>query len=323
MESTRKVLYTLVLVLLTACSGGPEKNETNQDSNPTTNSSPIINDPGSLIILEGQTSVAKIAATDADQDPITFSITSGADKGLFTINSNTGDLAFLEPADYENPGDSNRNNQYEVTVSASDGKSSDTGSSDKISLTVKIIDALEGRVVDGPLAGSAVFVDLDADAVHDANEPSGVTNSQGFFSINQPSNKAKLIAKGGTDTTTGVALPEFVLMADLPEDESAPVSITPITTLLAHIPSDELKAGFLSKIGIKGSYQTFLETDYWAKAQAGDLEAIHAQRINQIIGLLMQTASSLQIYKVDSSLSFIVESLSEQDDINLAMQILS
>lgn len=318
MESTRKILYPLVLVLLTACSGGPEKNETNPDSNPTTNSSPIINDPGSLIILEGQTSVAKIAATDADQDPITFSITSGADKGLFTINSNTGDLAFLEPADYENPGDSNRNNQYEVTVSASDGKSSDTGSSDKISLTVKIIDALEGRVVDGPLAGSAVFVDLDADAVHDASEPSGVTNSQGFFSINQPSNKAKLIAKGGTDTTTGVALPEFVLMADLPEDESVPVSITPITTLLAQISSSEGKQALLTKLGIEDSYQSVLSTDYWAMAEAGNQEAMQVQRINLNIGLLFQTSSNLKIDSANANLSStIANSLVQMDNIDL------
>ena len=324
MESTRKVLYTLVLVLLTACNGGggPEENETNHDSHPTSNSSPIINDPGSLIILEGQKSVVKLTATDADQDPITFSITSGADKGLFTINSNTGDLAFLEPADYENPGDSNRNNQYEVTVSASDGKSSDTGSSDKISLTVKIIDALEGRVVDGPLAGSAVFVDLDADAVHDTNEPSGVTNSQGFFTINQPTSRAKLIAKGGTDTATGVALSEFILMADLPEDESAPVSITPITTLLAQITSSEEKQALLTKLGIEDSYQSFLSTDYWAMAEVGNQEAMQVQRINLNIGLLFQTSSNLKVDSANANLSStIANSLVQMDNIDLTDSI--
>ena len=307
MEINRKFLCTFALIMLSACS--PDGRNTN--------SAPDIKDPGVLSLTEGQTSIVKLTATDADNDSITFSISAGVDKDLFTLNRTTGDLAFIEAADFEQPSDSDKDNKYKLTVTASDGKSD--SSSDSVDLTVQITNAIEGRVVDGPMADSTLFIDLNNNGIQDENEPSGQTDAKGFFSINQPDTSGKLIAKGGTDTATGVTLSDFILAADMPQSSFASfVSVNPITTVLAQIPSDKLKAGFLSKIGIKDSYQTVLKTDYWAKAQAGDLEAIHAQRINQIIGLLMQTASSLQIYKVDSSLSLIVESLSEQDDINLA-----
>ncbi|MGB1158476.1 MAG: S8 family serine peptidase [Porticoccaceae bacterium] len=306
MESTNKILCAFLFFTLVGC--GPS---------PDSNSPPVIKDPGVLSLIEGQTSIVKLTATDADNDSITFSISAGVDKDLFTLDSATGDLAFTEAADFEQPKDTNKDNQYQLTVTASDGKTE--SSSDSVDLTVQITNALEGRVVDGPMADSTLFVDLNDNGTHDDNEPSGVTDAKGFFSINQPDTSGKLIAKGGRDTATGVTLSDFILAADIPQSSSASfVSVSPITTVLAQIPSDELKAGFLSKIGIKDSYQTVLETDYWAKAQTGDLAAIHAQRVNQIIGLLMQTTSSLQIYKFDSSLSLIANSLYKQDDINLA-----
>ena len=46
---------------------------------------------------------------------------SGTDRGDFAING-SGELTFRYPPDYERPADSNRNNQYLVTVRASDGR---------------------------------------------------------------------------------------------------------------------------------------------------------------------------------------------------------
>ncbi|MEZ4622400.1 MAG: cadherin repeat domain-containing protein [Caldilineaceae bacterium] len=50
--------------------------------------------------------------------PITYSIVGGADAALFTIDENTGKLSFLVAPDFENPGDDNTDNIYEVTVRA-------------------------------------------------------------------------------------------------------------------------------------------------------------------------------------------------------------
>ena len=59
-------------------------------------------------------------ATDADGDPVTFSITGGPDAGFFTITSG-GALSFVSPPDFEVPADTGGNNVYDVQLSVSDG----------------------------------------------------------------------------------------------------------------------------------------------------------------------------------------------------------
>ena len=51
--------------------------------------------------------------------------TSGTDGGDFTINA-LGELRFRNSPDYERPADSNRDNVYEVTIRASDGRNTGT-----------------------------------------------------------------------------------------------------------------------------------------------------------------------------------------------------
>jgi Ca2+-binding RTX toxin-like protein len=53
--------------------------------------------------------------------PLTFSVASGADAGLFAINAVTGALSFLSAPDFEAPADADHNNVYDVIVRASDG----------------------------------------------------------------------------------------------------------------------------------------------------------------------------------------------------------
>lgn len=71
---------------------------------------------------ENQLAVLTVTATDADlpAQTITFSITGGADAGLFSITP-TGDLSFTSAPDFENPDDANGDNVYIVQVSANDG----------------------------------------------------------------------------------------------------------------------------------------------------------------------------------------------------------
>ena len=67
--------------------------------------------------------LARYAATDPEDTSaqITLWSTAGTDGGDFTINEN-GELKFRNTPDYERPADSNRDNIYEVTVRASDGR---------------------------------------------------------------------------------------------------------------------------------------------------------------------------------------------------------
>lgn len=65
------------------------------------------------------TIVDGISFSDPDADPITLSI-SGTDSEAFSVTS-IGSLAFITPPDFEAPADSDQNNEYSITLSASDG----------------------------------------------------------------------------------------------------------------------------------------------------------------------------------------------------------
>jgi VCBS repeat-containing protein len=76
---------------------------------------------GDPIIPENTTEVFAAAADDPDGDPLTFSISGGADAALFTIDPSTGLLSFITAPNFEAPADAGANNVYIVQISATDG----------------------------------------------------------------------------------------------------------------------------------------------------------------------------------------------------------
>ena len=88
------------------------------------NEGPEISGRDTLTVSENYEAVlATYSGTDpedASAEITRWSVT-GRDGGDFTINED-GELTFRNPPDYERPADSNRDNEYEVTVRASDGK---------------------------------------------------------------------------------------------------------------------------------------------------------------------------------------------------------
>ncbi|MDA8703174.1 cadherin repeat domain-containing protein [Pseudomonadales bacterium] len=266
---------------LAACGGGGG----------SSNSAPVLNNPGALSVLEGVQAITTLSATDADNDSLTYSIASSGDGGLFTISS-AGALTFSQAPDFESAGDANADNQYELTVQVSDGALSAAQS-----ITVSVTDAFEGRVVDAPISSAAVFVDLNGNNEQDADEPFGVTDANGFFGVAQfvptAGTAAKVISKGGTDTKTGKALPDLALISDVPADLTKSANVTPLTTVLASVATPEAKAAVLTAMGISGSPEDLLTNDGWAAAEGGDETAKATQRVNQQVGLLLQTAASI------------------------------
>ncbi len=87
----------------------------------------ITNSTSMYSVVENQTGAFLVTASDPDGDTITFSITSGADSSLFSVNT-TGSVTFNTAPDFEIPGDANTDNTYELTVTASDGTASDSQS---------------------------------------------------------------------------------------------------------------------------------------------------------------------------------------------------
>ena len=82
---------------------------------------PVINSSSTASVAEGTTTVLTVTATDADAGTtLTYSISGGADRTLFNINTNSGALTFITAPDFENPVDQGDDNSYEVEVTASD-----------------------------------------------------------------------------------------------------------------------------------------------------------------------------------------------------------
>ena len=288
-HSQSKLLLLLLLIgLVSGCSRNDDPEETPEEPAPT-NTAPAITDPGALSVTEGTASVTTIEASDADGDSVTLSVSGGADEAAFALED--GALSFAAAPDFEAPTDADGDNVYVVEVSASDG--TDTTS---LVLEISVEDAFEGRVIDGPVAGASVFVDLNCNDTQDEGEPSGETDDAGFFKVGKVQAAEgctpQVIARGGTDIATGKALPDLVLVADLPADETKAVAITPLTTVLAAAETEEDKQAVLDTLGLSGTTpEQILTTDSWAGAEAEDETATAVQRVNAQVATVLQAAA--------------------------------
>ncbi|MCU7934291.1 MAG: cadherin domain-containing protein [Candidatus Thiodiazotropha sp. (ex Dulcina madagascariensis)] len=76
---------------------------------------------GATNINENTTAVTTVTATDPDSgDTLTYSISGGADAGLFGIIGASGVLTFNAAPDFETPTDNGANNVYDVQVTVTD-----------------------------------------------------------------------------------------------------------------------------------------------------------------------------------------------------------
>jgi VCBS repeat-containing protein len=91
-----------------------------------TNDAPVIagGDTATVNVKENETTATTLTATDSDNgEGLTYTLTGGLDQLLFAIHA--GALAFKIPPDFETPASAKGTNQYEVTVSVSDGELAD------------------------------------------------------------------------------------------------------------------------------------------------------------------------------------------------------
>ncbi|QIZ76862.1 FG-GAP-like repeat-containing protein [Ferrimonas lipolytica] len=103
--------------------------------------------------------VASVQATDADGDDISYAIdVSNVDGVQLSIDAETGELSFVNQPNYDTPLDSDGNNVYEVTVTAS-------SANDIISISVYI----------------EVIADADGDGIPDDYDLNGSLYSEGAY----------------------------------------------------------------------------------------------------------------------------------------------
>ena len=105
-------------------------------------------------VLEDRNRIIRLEATDrvvdaagvSDRQALSYRITGGADADLFILDSESGQLSFLNPADYEAPGDEDGDNRYQVNVSVTNGLKTATSQ-----LTVRVENTADPDTNDLPV----------------------------------------------------------------------------------------------------------------------------------------------------------------------------
>ena len=114
------------------------------------NEPPVFTSPSSAIVPENL-SVGSAAYTAVARDPegdtLIYGL-SGTDAGDFTIDAVTGDVRFKATPDYENPADDDKDNVYDVTVTATDGDGGDRKSTDH-AVAITVTDAYDEIALSG------------------------------------------------------------------------------------------------------------------------------------------------------------------------------
>ena len=133
---------------------------TNENDN-----APSFTSDAAVSVAENQAVAYTALATDADGDPLSYSL-SGSDAALFMIDGATGEVSFIEAPDFENPGDADGDNVYDIVVTASDG----TNSTDQ-AVAITVTDENDGaafqRLLDNPEEASVA--DFEAAGIERVN----------------------------------------------------------------------------------------------------------------------------------------------------------
>ena len=119
--------------LLTAC-GGADPGPVPQPR------SPVLTGPAAVSVQEFSTTVTRLSSSSPDGNAVTLTL-SGPDAGAFSI-TNDGSIRFALPPDYTSPADANRDNVYQLTVTANDTYSTPT----KLNLAVTVTSCPSCRV---------------------------------------------------------------------------------------------------------------------------------------------------------------------------------
>ena len=132
-------LFLISIFIISSCGGGGGGGGESTPTPPTppANSAPTFVTVGTIAVAENTTAIGTVTATDADGDTLTYSV-SGDDASSVSIGSGTGVLAFNTAPDFENPGSASGDNNYSITVLASDGSA--TGS---VGIVVSVTDVDE------------------------------------------------------------------------------------------------------------------------------------------------------------------------------------
>ena len=149
LKHARTVIVMAMASSLAACGGGGSTATPEMG-----NRAPVFDQASYELTIQENTGslVSGISFSDPDADSVTLSI-GGTDSQAFSVTAG-GSLAFIAPPDFEVPADSDENNQYDISLVASDGELS---TSVPITITVTN-DPSDDEVIRSTLFGLSVEV---------------------------------------------------------------------------------------------------------------------------------------------------------------------
>ena len=129
---------------------------------------PILDVPLEVSIAENGIVVVDATAfdvADTEGDGLTYRLTAGADRALFTVEASTGIISFVSSPDFEDPTDADADNDYEVELTVTNHN----GHEHTLPITVTITDVLGdiAPTITSPstatvLSGQTAAIDVDS-----------------------------------------------------------------------------------------------------------------------------------------------------------------
>ena len=287
----KNILVVIATITIAACGGGGGGGGGYGNNPPT-----ITNSTSSYSAVENQTGAFLVTATDSDGDALTYSITSGADSSLFTINT-TGSVSFNTAPDFEVPGDSNADNVYELEVSVSDGTASD---SQAFTVTVTndtsddpVTSNYDGVLIrDGYIQSATVCIPVtnsDGDETCAGATYSTSTNSDGTFSLEVDDGvSGKIRAEDGFNPVTNDADAFVMTIEDPVIDQNFVVS--PLSSAL-DLDSRFTFTNLKEKLGLDTNFMIRFDDPYLS---VNDAASNKAALVNTQLLIMYETCSVLQ-----------------------------
>ncbi len=174
-----------------------------------------------------EASLPPLAATDPEQHAVSWSLDPASpDGGSFTL-SGTGTLTFRSAPDYESPLDTDRDNEFDLFVVATDDGR--PAASSRLSLTIRVVNINEAGVVSLSTLGPQMGVEIRAELVDPDGGVTGASWQWLRFSGNQESAIPRATDSSYTPTTAddGSRLQAVVSYAD--SHGSGKYAVGPVT----------------------------------------------------------------------------------------------
>jgi len=206
---------------------------------------PTFTSPASISVAENQM-LTGLTVTTTDPEPgvtVTYSISGGPDAALFTIDPNTGLLAFKTAPDYEMPQDTSKNNGYDLTVKADDGH----GNTSTQTIHVAVTNVNDNSPYFTSSSSISVPQNVTATGLSvTAADPDGTLNPL-TFSITGGPDAALLTVDPRTGAISFKSPPSFTNPMDFNHDNHYLITVSVSDTL--HVTSQNLDVQVLAPVG--------------------------------------------------------------------------